>query len=163
MLSIESWKKFFELPKNKGVILVNPVNCCGVMGAGLALEVGNRWPKSLAEYKKVCADMKLNSGGVLRTEEVEDGEAGVILYHAATKRHWRDKSLIEDIELCVRRIGELALLEAGGFELRVPALGCGLGGLRWEDVSVIIFTEFSKKIYDDMKIIIYEPYQRRNS
>jgi O-acetyl-ADP-ribose deacetylase (regulator of RNase III) len=35
-------------------ILVNPVNCKGVMGAGLAKQFRERFPENYLEYKNYC-------------------------------------------------------------------------------------------------------------
>jgi len=46
----------------------------------------------------------------------------------ATKRHWRDNSRIEDVDLGLAALKEY--LDATGLiSVAVPALGCGLGGL----------------------------------
>lgn len=37
-------------------ILVNPVNCVGVMGAGLALQFKQRYPKMFKNYEQACKD-----------------------------------------------------------------------------------------------------------
>ena len=40
-------------------VLVNPVNCVGVMRKGLALEFKNRYPVMFQTYKKVCHTKQL--------------------------------------------------------------------------------------------------------
>jgi O-acetyl-ADP-ribose deacetylase (regulator of RNase III) len=71
-----------------------------------------------------------------------------------TKRHWRGKSRIEDIDA-----GLVALVE----EIRsrnirsiaIPPLGSGLGGLEWSEVRPRI--EAALKGLDDVRVMIYEP------
>ncbi len=47
-----------------------------------------------------------------------------------TKRHWRDKSRIEDIEAGLAAL--VAEIKARAIRcLALPPLGCGLGGLDW--------------------------------
>lgn len=54
-----------------------------------------------------------------------------------TKRHWRHPSKIEWIDASLRYLAEHA--EAYGISsLTIPAIGCGEGRLRWEDVQVLI-------------------------
>ena len=41
-------------------IICHQVNCIGVMGGGLALQVRKKWPKAFSEYSKECAIFKEN-------------------------------------------------------------------------------------------------------
>lgn len=110
---------------------VNPVNCVGVSGAGLALEFKRRFPQAVKEYERSCKHGGVQPGAV----KVCKGAPRVICF--PTKRHWRDASRLEDIER-----GLLDLVDAASFygikTIGVPALGCGLGGLRWDDVKPLI-------------------------
>lgn len=55
----------------------------------------------------------------------------------ATKRKWRDDSRIEDIEGGLDWIRKRH--QAVGIKsLALPALGCGLGNLSWEEVGPIM-------------------------
>jgi O-acetyl-ADP-ribose deacetylase (regulator of RNase III) len=55
----------------------------------------------------------------------------------ATKEHWRDPSRIEWIESGLSKLAS-AVSELQLSEIAVPALGCGLGGLPWEQVKALI-------------------------
>lgn len=51
-----------------------------------------------------------------------------------TKRHWRNPSRMEDVESGLAAlVAEVRCL--GIRSVAVPALGCGLGGLPWPEVS----------------------------
>jgi len=71
-----------------------------------------------------------------------------------TKRHWRGKSRLEDIES-----GLIALLDTiqhyGIRSIAIPPLGSGLGGMNWEQVKSRI--EAAVKPFTDVQVIIYEP------
>ena len=45
--------------------VVNPANAHGVMGAGLALQFKNKYPRMLAEYKRRCAAGEFGAGEVM--------------------------------------------------------------------------------------------------
>lgn len=60
-----------------------------------------------------------------------------------TKRHWRDKSRIEDIQSGLRALIE-DVRRLGIRSIAVPPLGCGLGGLNWRDVRPMIENSFSE-------------------
>lgn len=42
--------------------LVNPINCVGAMGRGLALEFKKRYPEMFREYRILCARKPLRPG-----------------------------------------------------------------------------------------------------
>ena len=119
--------------------IVNPVNCVGVMGAGLALAFKRRYPSHFAAYRRACAAGTLRPG----TVHVDDLGAGALpryLVALPTKRHWRDRSRLGDVELSVRALaGELRRRRISS--VAIPALGCGLGGLPWPAVHQIIVRE----------------------
>jgi O-acetyl-ADP-ribose deacetylase (regulator of RNase III) len=53
-----------------------------------------------------------------------------------TKRHWRDRSRMEDVDAGLRALVAV-VRERGIRSIAMPALGCGLGGLRWGEVLVM--------------------------
>jgi O-acetyl-ADP-ribose deacetylase (regulator of RNase III) len=71
-----------------------------------------------------------------------------------TKRHWRGKSRIEDIESGLRALSE-ETRRLGLQSIAVPPLGCGLGGLNWKVVRELILDEF--KTLDQVRLFLYAP------
>lgn len=72
-----------------------------------------------------------------------------------TKRHWRDKSRMEDIDSGLKALVEnIQRLKIQS--IAVPPLGSGLGGLNWEDVRERIVDAVA--IIDKVEIRIYEPF-----
>ncbi len=71
-----------------------------------------------------------------------------------TKRHWKGKSRIEDIEL-----GLAALVHEtrnlGIRSLAIPPLGCGLGGLNWNEVRPKI--EHAFQAMPELTVLLFEP------
>lgn len=108
--------------------IVNPVNCVGVMGKGLAKQFARRFPDHEVWYKRQCADGLIVPG----CPQLDRGSAPWILAFP-TKAHWRDPSRAEWIRegliSCRRR-----LPGSGVLSLAMPALGCGLGGLPFDQV-----------------------------
>ena len=45
-------------------VLVNTVNCVGVMGAGIALEFRLRYPNMFLEYVALCKSHQINIGSL---------------------------------------------------------------------------------------------------
>lgn len=129
-------------------ILFIPVNCKGSMGAGLALDVAERYPEIEMIYKKACKDGSLAIGKPLLTS-ARDGK---ILLLFPTKNDWRNRSEIEYIESGIKYFNEQIItnFSIGQMPLHIPKLGCGLGGLDWEEVNPIIekyFNTYQSKVY----------------
>ena len=60
-----------------------------------------------------------------------------------TKRHWRGKSLIEDIRSGLRAL-VAGVQRLGISSIAVPPLGCGNGGLDWREVRPLIESAFNE-------------------
>lgn len=110
-------------------VLVNPVNCVGVMGAGLALEFKKRFPENFDIYRKYCIDNKFDVGEHLF---VECGQSNIYIINLATKKHWQDKSTLFGIRKGLRGLVSISDSLGGKGVFHVPELGCGLGGLNFK-------------------------------
>ena len=83
--------------------LVNSVNCVGVMGRGIALQFKERYLDNFKLYKAACDRGRVQPGTMFVTEtDVAEGPRYIINF--PTKRHWRGKSKIEDIEAGLRSL-----------------------------------------------------------
>ena len=133
--------------------LVNTVNSVGVMGRGIALQFKRAFPANFKAYAAACEHGEVGPG---RTFVFDTGELGPPHYivNFPTKRHWRDKSRIEDI-----RSGLAALVEdVRRREIRsiaIPPLGSGLGGLNWSQVRPLIENAFA--VLPDVDVVVFEP------
>ncbi|GGB57813.1 hypothetical protein GCM10011505_43370 [Tistrella bauzanensis] len=78
--------------------LVNTVNCVGVMGRGIALQFKNIFPENFKAYAAACARHDVRPGRMFVFETGALTNPKVIV-NFPTKRHWRGKSRMEDIEL----------------------------------------------------------------
>lgn len=114
--------------------LVNPVNCVGVMGKGLALQFKQAHPAAFRAYALACSTGQMKPG-VMHTAYTQDRRQCIV--HFPTKRHWRDPSRMVDIETGLIALVDL-IDEMGIRSIAVPPLGAGLGGLPWVDVEAAI-------------------------
>ena len=113
-----------DIFKSNMPVLVNPVNCVGVMGKGLALEFKLRFPQQCDVYFEQYRS--LDPGSAI----LAIGTPTII--HVATKLHWKNRSKVEWIRkglISIRAIAET--LEKN---VALPALGCGLGGLDYNSL-----------------------------
>lgn len=146
------------------------VNLQGVMGKGLASRAKYQFPDVYVAYQDACRSKRITATkpylykreGSL-DEELADHGADLRTPNAvkwfllfATKRKWREDSRLEDIE------GGLDWVQrnfkAQGIEsLAMPALGCGLGGLDWKDVGLLM----CKYLHGiEIPVAIYLPRER---
>lgn len=125
-----------DLFEAKAAALVNAVNCVGVMGRGVALEFKRAFPANFDAYKSACARGDVRLGEVFVFERPESSSPQFII-NFPTKRHWRPKSRLDDIE---RGLDDLAAVidQRSMDSVALPALGCGLGGLEWDAVKALI-------------------------
>ena len=142
--------------------IVNPVNCVGVMGAGLAVEFKTRWPRYFSDYVVACDGGRLSPGllhlGHGHWRYADGGPLTIVSF--PTKIHWRDKSNIRYIANGLHKLGgwlsgELAITTKAR-SIAIPALGCGLGGLDWKDVKPLMISMLEAHA-PDVDIRIYEP------
>jgi O-acetyl-ADP-ribose deacetylase (regulator of RNase III) len=132
--------------------LVNTVNCVGVMGRGVALQFKKYFPDNYKEYKAACDRKEVTPGRIFVHETGELYPR--YIFNFPTKRHWRGKSKIEDIDAGMKSlISEIQRLEINS--IAIPPLGSGLGGLDWNEVLPLIKEHLGK--LTNVDVIIYEP------
>lgn len=114
--------------------LVNPVNCIGVSGAGLALQFKDKFPTNYKLYNNACKEGLCHIGKCYLT--VHHPYPDYII-NFPTKQHYKDPSSIEYI-----KSGMVSLLELIKLykiqSIAIPLLGCGLGGLEKDEVIPLI-------------------------
>jgi len=118
-------------------LLVNTVNCVGVMGKGVALAFKTRWPGIMAPYKAECR-MGLRPGAC-PIHRLPGGRHWAAL---ATKDHWRDPSRIEWVGAGLAVLAGSAKV-MGIKSIALPPPGCGNGGLDWRQVEPIVLAVLS--------------------
>ncbi len=132
--------------------LVNAVNCEGIMGKGIAYQFKIRFPENNKSYIKACKSGELKIGKIhFFTEN------GITVINFPTKDKWRQPSKMEYVEEGMNNLVEL-LPRLGVKKIAIPSLGCGNGGLLWENVKKVIEEKISglKEEYD---FLIFEPME----
>lgn len=133
--------------------LVNTVNCVGVMGKGIALQFKQAFPENFSHYAKVC-----KKGGMVVGKMLVFETGGMLnpkyIINFPTKRHWKGKSKIEDIETGL--VDLAAQIKRYRIQsIAIPPLGAGLGGLMWTEVKPLIEKAFAE--LPEVNVLLFEP------
>lgn len=131
-------------------VIANPINCVGVMGGGLALAFKKKFPEHFETYKKMCQNGEIKVGELY----VVDGDEKHKVLLFPTKIHWRNPSLMEYVVDGLKYLAE-NYEKMDIKSIAIPAIGCGLGGLNWEDVKEQI-TSILSELDNKIEIEIYE-------
>lgn len=133
--------------------IVNTVNCVGVMGRGIALQFKNAFPENFDAYAVACKKEQVRPGQMFVFETGQLTNPRYVI-NFPTKRHWRGKSRMEDIDSGLAALVSV-IRQYGLRSVAIPPLGSGLGGLDWAEVRPKI--EQALRPLDDVRVIIYEP------
>lgn len=136
--------------------LVNPVNCVGIMAAGLARQFKENFPFNYTLYKQHCFEGKMKPGHLFHTRGRDSNGSDRIIINFATKDHWKNQSDYEWIDKGMYRLKE-AINKLNLNSLAIPALGCGLGGLAWFKVKPYIVNWMEYPEVKKCTTEIYEP------
>ena len=133
--------------------LVNSVNCVGVMGRGIALQFKKAFPANFKAYAAACRRGEFQPGRmyVFETQRLTNPR---YIINFPTKRHWRGKSRLADIEAGLEALVD-EISRRGIRSIAMPPLASGLGGLAWADVRPRI--EQALRSLPDVRITVFEP------
>lgn len=145
-----------DLLQARAEVLVNTVNCVGIMGKGIALQFERTFPEIARPYQEACKAKRLSPGELLVVPLQRELERllPLAVVNFATKNHWRGDSRIEWIEAGLSRLVEETRAR-GWRSIAIPPLGCGNGGLRWDEVRPLIENAFAD--LPEVQVLIYPP------
>lgn len=133
--------------------VVNTVNCVGVMGRGLALQFKRFFPANFKAYAAACKRGEVEPGRMFVFENTEVAGPRYVI-NFPTKRHWRNASRIEDIEVGLEALVQ-EIQRRGIRSISIPPLGAGLGGLAWPDVRSRIEDALQGLV--EVDVVVYAP------
>lgn len=111
-------------------VVVHGANCRHTMGAGIAKQIRDRWPEAWHADQRV-KDPQL--GGISIAVVTRNGFSFYVVngYTQSRPGPCADLHAIEDV---FERVQE----SFHGKRIGYPRIGCGLGGLKWDDVGPVI-------------------------
>ena len=134
--------------------IVNTVNCVGVMGGGLAKAFRDRFPNMYEEYRDICRRKLLKPGQMHYYAPSIEYSKHIINF--PTKNHWKYDSKMEYITTGLVALKDCLITNKIN-SVAIPALGCSLGGLNWEDVK----KEIEAIDWGNIYVEVYEPWSER--
>ena len=133
--------------------LVNPVNCKGAAGRGLAYDFRLRYPVNHKLYSQSCQRGEMRPGYVLFCD-IATLFPPFYIINFPTKDDWRKPSQESYIRDGLDSL--VALVSRRSIEsVAIPPLGCGLGGLAWEVVRPLVVAAFDP--LPNVNVFLYEP------
>lgn len=114
--------------------LAHGCNCAGAMGAGIAVQFRQRFPKMYREYKNRCLGGLFKPGDVF----VWDEDPPFVVFNLGTQAHWRTTAKLDWIKASIMNM----LIQAGRrgiCQIGMPRIGAGLGGLAWSEVEQVLW------------------------
>lgn len=146
-----------DIWKSGANTIVIPVNCVGVMGAGLAKQAKDRYAHTqmFSHYQNMCQTKELKLG--FYPMFWLDTMPFLCLF--PTKHHYSEKSdLIKIYQTLILLRRQMERLRPETQVIAIPQLGCGLGGLKWDVVRTAI-----EEVLRDMphhQILVYGPEEK---
>lgn len=120
--------------------ILHQVNCQGVMGAGIAKQVRDKFPDVYQDYKELCNGHKGRTSELLGTAQVcikGDRRTDIVNLFAQDRygRNGMRYTNYAALRKCLKYVNDMYV----GKSVAIPYLmGCGLGGGDWGIVSQII-------------------------
>lgn len=145
-----------DILKSPAHCLVNTVNCEKIMGKGLAHQVKLKYPEVYESYKKYT--LYPGDYHVYWFQHIQDPP--YVVFNMPTKKAWAKPSQYYWIAFGLMN---LAYFLNGWSELdsvAIPPLGCGNGGLNWNNVKQIIedwYTGCKDNLLKYKEVFVYEP------
>jgi O-acetyl-ADP-ribose deacetylase (regulator of RNase III) len=135
-----------DLFASKAQVIVNTVNCQGVMGKGLALAFKERFPDMFTVYQQDCNSGKLRIG---RPTIYTKSTPWILNF--PTKNHWRYPSKLEYLERGLEFL-VAHYKKVGITSIAFPKLGAQNGKLSWDEVGPLMAKHLSQL---DIDVYIY--------
>ena len=136
----------------KAQVIVNTVNCVGVMGKGIALVFKLRYPKMFDIYQGYCAQKQIEIGKLWLYKGEKDAPW---VLNFPTKFHWKYPSKIEYLEKGLLKFVE-AYKEKDITSIAFPLLGTHNGGLDKKQILQLM-NDYLGKCAIQIEIYEYDP------
>lgn len=117
---------------SEGDAIAHGVNCRGFMGSGIALPIKNMFPDNFLAYNELCRRGELQPGFILPIIE-----HGILVFNMATQYEMGPDAQYDYVNAAAQNL-YVYCLGNNIPVVKMPKIGCGIGGLQWEQVSKIL-------------------------
>lgn len=136
-------------------IICHQVNCVGVMGAGIALQIKEKWPDVFKQYASLCKIFKNNPAALLgKVQDIAVNDKLVIancfgqIYPGLGLM-----TCYESWKLIIKHLLDI-IHYFGDISVHLPyGIGCGLAGGSWDMMMPILENEFKDH---DVKVFLHK-------
>lgn len=123
-------------------VILHGCNAQGVMGSGVALAIRKKWPSVFDDYKSVIQSGSFSLGDVV-VSQIENDR---FVFNGITQEYYGRSggpyATLENVERCLhetrKMIDQLSAINNRTYTVALPKIGCGLGGLSWDDVEPLV-------------------------
>jgi len=144
-----------DILKSPARVLVNTVNTVGVMGTGIAADFKKIYPEMFKQYQILCEKKQFDVGQLWLYKTKHKW-----ILNFPTKKHWKGSSKIDYIRLGLEKFVS-TYADKGITSISFPMLGCGNGGLDWEQEVRPLMEQYLKNLPIDIYIHLYrkDPFE----
>lgn len=135
-----------DLMNAKQQVVAHGVNCMGHFGSGVAGAIKKQHPYVREQY------LSLNEHVLGTCQFVDYNDQIWVNAHTQQNKGYDGKQYadLNAIAYCLVEIGDY-MEENNLTSIAMPKIGCGLGGLKWEDVEILV-----NGLLEDYEVYIYE-------
>lgn len=139
-----------DLLDAKETYIAHQVNCYGVMGRGIALQIKNKYPDVFRRYQDYCNEHKVkNLIGRLLFIPTDDGK---VICNLFGQERFDSSRQYTDIAALSKAMTSLAKIVPESEHIAMPyQIGCGNGGTNWKIVHSII-----QDIFKNHTVVLYK-------
>lgn len=138
--------------------IVHGCNAQGVMGAGLALDIRNRWPDAYSCYRAVCLAEGAGRSSLLGKVIPIEVKPGLFVLNAITQQNFGRGPIKYVSYRAVSDVFDQVIDMASALHAHVhyPLIGAGLAGGDWSVISSIIDEKFDAAPNVNRTLWIYD-------
>lgn len=123
-------------------VIAHGANCQGVMGAGIARQIHDRYGVVFHQYQKACRRGTFVNGSALPVDTDAQEFGSRTVFNLGTQNQTGADASYWAVFLSFANMAE-QMKRWDWDRVAIPRIGCGIGGLSWEPVAKQISSAFA--------------------